>query len=354
MPEVHTRILDACVHWSWPSDAMIWEYLPADWQEYVGRPGTLPGGHGARNLSIASPYAMPGAPRVVDVREQARALPDHVGLDRAVIVQEPGLLLSSEPNPHLAREIVRAANDWLIDCLDDDAGQRLGAVLAANQSPEVAAAEVRRAGAHPRMVGVLLGASGVGKGFGSPVYDSLHRAAAELGLPLLVHSDGDIGLDSVFQVSAAGATATYSEARVLSAHALMTHLASFVAHGVFERYPTLRVLLIGGAMSWLPGFLWRFDADYKGLRRETPWVKRLPSEYAREHVRITTYPLDTASDHAGLRQALGAFEGISDMLCYASGAPRKDATDPGTVAAILPEAWHPKVFTENANTLFGL
>jgi hypothetical protein len=353
MPEVLTRVIDACVHVSWPSDQDIWAYLPADWQEYVGRPNTLPGGHGARNIHIPSPFRAPGMPRQIDPSEPAP--PAHDGLEHAVLVQEPGVFLSTEPNPHLAREIASAANRWLTErWLEDGDGRRLGVLVAANQNPEEAAAEVRRAGAHPRMVGVLLGASGLDKGFGHPVYDPLHRAAAELGLPLLVHSDGNQSLDSPFQVSAAGQPATYSEARLLSAQALMTHVVSFVAHGVFERYPTLRVLAIGGAMSWLPGFLWRFDADYKGMHRETPWVKRMPHEYVREHVRVTTYPLDTAAHPDGLRQALGTFDGMEDVLVFASGAPRSDATDPGAVARVLPEAWHSKAFAGNAAALFGL
>jgi predicted TIM-barrel fold metal-dependent hydrolase len=355
MPEtlLQTQVIDACVHHSWPSEAEVAGYLTAEWREYVGRPGSLRGGHGARPIHLQSPHRFPGAGLGVNADDRSRALPD-APVDHAVLVQEAGVFLSAEPNPHLAREVARAANDWLIDrWLDDAAGQRFGAVVAANQNPEEAAKEILRAGAHPRMVAVLLGASGLSKGFGNPIYDPVHRAAAELGLPLLVHADGDTALDSLLQSSAAGQAATYSEARILSCHALMTHLASFVGHGVFERYPGLRVLLVGGAMSWLPAFVWRFDADYKGLHRETPWVKRLPSDYVREHIRVTTYPLDTRSDPEGLRRGLATFDGMEDVLCFASGYPRPDAVDPSEVAGSLPEAWHAKVFKENAAALFG-
>ena len=35
---------------------------------------------------------------------------------------------------------------------------------------------------------------------------------------------------------------------------------------------------------WLPGLMWHLDLDWRALRDYTPWVKRLPSEYIREHI----------------------------------------------------------------------
>ena len=52
--------------------------------------------------------------------------------------------------------------------------------------------------------------------------------------------------------------------------------------------------------AWLPAFMWRFDKEWRGLRREMPWATRPPSEYMREHVRLTLQPFDGPPDAAEL------------------------------------------------------
>ena len=78
----------------------------------------------------------------------------------------------------------------------------------------------------------------------------------------------------------------------------MTHLLGFISNGVFERYPDLKVVLAGGGVGWLTALLWRLDTNFKGVKREIPWVKSLPSEYVARHVR-----LDDLSARGGARRA---------------------------------------------------
>ena len=58
------------------------------------------------------------------------------------------------------------------------------------------------------------------------------------------------------------------------AHIFQAQLTSLIAEGAFERFPELRVVLLESGFGWLPPLLWRLDKEWKGLRREIPWVKQ--------------------------------------------------------------------------------
>ena len=82
----------------------------------------------------------------------------------------------------------------------------------------------------------------------------------------------------------------------------MAHIMSMVTEGVFERFPTLKVVLYEGGIFWLPHVMWRFDKNWKAQRAETPWVKERPSAYILRHFYSTTYPLEAAPDPSTWRR----------------------------------------------------
>lgn len=139
------------------------------------------------------------------------------------------------------------------------------------------------------------------------------------------------------------------------AQIFQSQLLSLIVEGVFDRFPTLRVAMIEGGFTWLPSFMWRFDKEWKGLRREVPWVRRPPSEYVRAHVRFTTQPLDAPPDAAHFLQILDQI-GSDDLLMFATDYPHwhfdtpEEALPPGA----LPERVKRKILSENAGAFYRL
>jgi predicted TIM-barrel fold metal-dependent hydrolase len=281
-----------------------------------------------------------------------RQVLDPFGTDVAVLDGDDAIAVSLMANPLRAAAFARAHNDWLRDrWLDSDPRLR-GAILCPAQDPAAAAAEIRRVATDERFVQVLL-VGGSERPYGDPRYLPIFDAAVECGMPVAIHSGGE-GLGIAAPPGGAGMPSFYIEWHTVgSATSIMSHLVSMVCHGLFDRLPGLRVLMMEGGLAWLPGMLWRLDTNWRGLRGEVPWLARRPSEVVREQVRFTTQPLEhTDGDDALLWQMLEA-AGAPDILCFASDYPHWDGDDPRFMLKRLPEAWRERIMHDNAAELYG-
>jgi hypothetical protein len=77
-------------------------------------------------------------------------------------------------------------------------------------------------------------------------------------------------------------------------------------------------------------------------------VRKRPSEYLREHVSVTTQPLEMSPKPEQLWQLYEAYGGMENQLCFATDYPHWDADSPAYVGRRIPEAWHTRVFHGNA------
>jgi predicted TIM-barrel fold metal-dependent hydrolase len=356
-------LIDCDVHHEWPSQADLLPYLSENWREYVL--GTTHAGGAQLPYSPSQIWLNPvagwrgdayppaGGPPGSDYDWLAERLLEPNQVARAILQYESVGSVGALANPYFAAEVARAANDWSIDrWLSRDDPRLYGALLVATQEPETAAAEIRRIGWHPRMAEVLLVASGLGKPFGHPAYHPIYEAATEMGLPVAIHAYGEVMPGTNVSPHGGGMPSYYFEVQTLAHQGMETHLVSLIANGVFEKFPALKLLLVESGTSWVPGVLWRMDAAYRATRRELPWLKRLPSEYFYEHVRITTQPLEESPESEQLVELLSAYGG-EEVLCFSSDYPHWDADERAHVARLLPQAWLPKVFYENARALYG-
>ena len=350
------RRLDCDLHHAPASEESLLAYLPAGWQEFAtaGGKGLMP--HSIRS-SFQSPidpndpaaYPVSGPPGS-DVATVVSYL-DTNQLAGAILTHGLALFIDTNPNPYYAAAVASACNDWTIDQWLSRDSRFYGSILVSNQFPDLAAKEIRRLAGDSRMKQVLMADNGLGKPFGHPTFDPIHAAAAECGLPLVLHAPSSGGVTP--PPAAQGSINYFLEQYVLQPEAFMTHLASFITHGVFERYPQLRLLLVECGVHWLAPFLWRFDANYKGLRREIPWVKSLPSERFRRNVRVSLNPLERLGVAEPWVQLLGSIGG-DEILIYGSGYPLWDSLRVADALDSLPESWLPRVMWGNAAELYGL
>jgi len=284
-------VIDCCVHHDWRSQDEIVAYLPAAWREYVGDSDPTRWGLGAKNIRVESEYRSPLARRhpTLGPTELAAHLAGD-GVDVGLLAPVGGLLLGADNNPRLALELCRATNKWTAEqWLADPRSPFLGGIVIENQLPEEAANEIRKYADHDRFCVVHMGGNGFGKPYGHPVYRPIHKAAAESGLPIVIHTIGDSAADNLSQAAAGGLASFAGEHRALAGQVLMTHLTSMIGQGVFHDFPELKVLAVGGGIAWVPAYLWRFDTNFMAFGREAPWLREPPSRTFHRNVYVGTY-----------------------------------------------------------------
>jgi predicted TIM-barrel fold metal-dependent hydrolase len=151
----------------------------------------------------------------------------------------------------------------------------------------------------------------------------------------------------------AGAAPTYYvEWHTGLSQVFQANLISLVCHGVFERFPTLKVVMTEGGFAWLPDVLWRLDKNVKGLREQVPWIRRLPSEYVFDHVRFTSQPFVEPRRREHLH-VLCDITQAGRTLMFSSDYPHWDFDDPMNALNAIPEAIRQRVRSGNAMDTYG-
>lgn len=276
---------------------------------------------------------------------------DPYGFDAALLTGSSVYSAAGLPDLDYAAALCRAFNDYTLEHWVAKDPRLLMTIAVPVHAPEEAAAEIERIGPHPAAAAVMMPA-GARSPFGNRFYDRIHAAAADQGLPIVTHFGGE-GQGPTNAPTAAGFPSYYLEMRMARPQIAQAHSASLICEGVFERYPALRWLFVEVDTWWIPGLLWHFDADWKAVREYTPWVKRPPSEYFREHIRVGTQPLQLP---AGKRNAAAFLQWMhaGEVLVYASDFPHWDWDEPTPTAGQFPKELREAVFGGNARELLGL
>jgi predicted TIM-barrel fold metal-dependent hydrolase len=295
-----------------------------------------------RRLRLAQRQNRPGVQRLL--RQQALdPWPVEIGILNCAY------RVASVHNQDLAAALATAVNHWQVDEWLAKEPRLRASIVVPSQNPERAAAEIERWGDHPGFVQVVLPVRSEAP-YGNLRYDPIYAAAVRHDLVVGIQYGGAPGHPS----TPSGWALTYWEEYTGMAQVFQSQVISLIIEGVFDRFPTLRVALIEGGWTWLPSLMWRLDKEWKGLRHNTPWVKRLPSEYMREHLRLTTQPMDAPPTPQQLHQILEQLES-DELLMFATDYPHWQFDHPDeALPTELPEPLLRKILSDNARAFYRL
>lgn len=350
------RIIDCDVHHNLADKEALFPYLPRQYVEQIKDFGTMSPGVGYTN--------MPGAGARHDLwtgvegERNPSTVPavciekhlDYYDIDVAVLTGGP-YGMAVHPTVDYAAAFCRAFNDWTLEEWVAKDERLWASIHIAPADPQQAVAEIERLGDHPRVAQVLMPAGALHP-FGNRIYHPIYEACERHGLPVCVHFGGE-GAGFSAPPTAAGYPTYYLEMRMARPQIAMAHTTSLICEGVFEKFPNFKFLFIEHDVFWVPGLMWHMDADWKSLRDYTPWVKRLPSDYLREHIRFGSQPFPNAPD----RQALLTFlEWLhaDEVMVFASDYPHWDWDEPSTFLRGFEQTFRDRVMYENALELYGM
>jgi predicted TIM-barrel fold metal-dependent hydrolase len=130
-------------------------------------------------------------------------------------------------------------------------------------------------------------------------------------------------------------------------------VASLVIEGVFETFPTLRVVSLEGGFVWAAPLAWRMDRLFERYRGEVPHLKLKPSEYIRRNFYLATQPMEEPTNRRHLTDAVKWIG--TDRLLFSSDYPHWDFDDPvRAITAAFGRDAQSQILNGNARAVYRL
>jgi 2,3-dihydroxybenzoate decarboxylase len=294
-------------------------------------------------LTSDTPRARFVRERLPDLGERRLADMDATGIDHQILsIAAPG------PNPlapDRAAAVATSANDQLAVACEQHPDRFSALATIAPQDARHAAAELERC-KNLGFVGTIVNSHIDSEYLDDPKFWPILEAAEALDLPLYLHpntpSKGLIA--PMLDLRLEGAIFGFAVEAGL-------HLLRLIVSGIFDRFPKLRIV-VGHLGEGLPFWLYRLDYMFKSGERTTEHrAARLPSEYLRENVWVTTSGMPWSPSILLCREVLG-----SDRVLYAMDYPWQFAADEVRAhdALLLSLEEKKALMQTNAERLFGL
>jgi predicted TIM-barrel fold metal-dependent hydrolase len=290
-------------------------FIPNPLFDPVARPGCLDeyfrGKKGSDDIRAAFGELEPIRPEYRDPAARVAVLDDQ-GIEAAFLFPTLGVgmeeaLLHDPPAAHAA---FHAFNEWLDeDWGCDYQGRLFAAPMITLLDPERAVAEIDWALGRGARVVVMRSSPVVGPGFrrspGDPVYDPFWARIDEAGITVAYHSGesgygryaedwGESAEMEAFRRSAFKAVTTTDRP-------IFDLVAALICHGVFHRFPNLRVATIESGSEWVPQLVKKLRKAYSQTPGSFPGGED-PVEVLRRHVWVAPHYED---DIRGLANVIG-------------------------------------------------
>lgn len=301
------RIIDADSHVNEPGD--VWEpRVPAAMREKAPKVVELPGGKlgwsingGQRVMPIAlqaaagqdmTEYDPSGTPRekIRAGNYEAHARLEDMDYDFVQAqVLYPGVALTGAHAFSNEREVqiacVRAYNDWLREFCSLAPDRLVGLPIVPSTGVEDLVLEWRRvAGQGAR--GIIMSSYPNGSNEPAPEDERFWSEVQEWEFPVHIH----FGFFGALARSNSPSKGVHPTTPFLNRLGVGVYrpLADMIHNGLFEHFPKLRVVAVETGIGWIPFYLETLDDNFLRHRWQSGvHLKRLPSEYFKEHIWAT-------------------------------------------------------------------
>jgi 2,3-dihydroxybenzoate decarboxylase len=305
--------------------------------------------------SLMGFYLSNPSPRIKDVRDRledvgARRLHDMdlSGIDRQILsLTAPGVQVFDADT---AVALAESFNDQLCESIARHPTRFSGLAAIAPQNPQGAAKELERAVTKLGLKGAVVNSHTHGEYLDDEKFWDIFAAAEALSVPIYIHPTSlpksmiqpflDCGLD--------GAVYGFAVETGL-------HLLRIVVAGVFDRFPNLKIV-VGHLGEGLPYWFFRIDFMHTRMVGSNRYsnvkpLKRIPSEYLKDNVYVTTSGMAWEPPILYAQSVLGV-----DRVMYAMDYPYQYVPEEVLVTDNLPisDDDKTKLYQSNAERVFRL
>ncbi|HUK02231.1 MAG TPA: amidohydrolase family protein [Steroidobacteraceae bacterium] len=273
---------------------------------------------------------------------------DATGIDKQLLLlTSPGVQVF---DPATGTSLARSSNDQLAEAVRKWPDRFAGLAAVAPQDPKAAAREIERGMRSLGLKGIVINSHVYGEYLDKEKFWDIFAAAEAFNAPIYIHPNTapDNMIQPFLEAGLDGAIYGFGVETGL-------HILRLIVAGVFDRFPKLRIV-IGHMGEALPFWLYRLDYMYRATlnsKRYPNWKpnKKLPGDYLRENIYITTSGVAWAPAIQFAQQVLGV-----DRVMYAMDYPYQFSADEVIATDNVPISAADKkaLFQSNAERVFSL